>query len=228
MRRKYYDKHNSLYETRNNGNYNDFNESYKPLCSSRLFERIMLRENLSPALALFLNNISEKAELQIRANCAEAELYRIVGRQYGLTYEVGTDAAGFGTFRTDRYNHAGHNFTLLVGKNHKLSDLSDEQKTNIINASADADGFIDAFIKILSEKPREAILDQGAYSKLTGNIDGDAKQLLVTYFSNNQKKISSNLAQIKLKALECRNIPNGARIYMDFVESKVEQALLVA
>ena len=74
----------------------------------------------------------------------------------------------------------------------------------------------------------DLIIDQGAYSKLTGNIDGDAKQLLITYFSNNQKKISSNLAQIKLKADECKNIPNGAKIYNDFVKSKVEQALLVA
>lgn len=179
-------------------------------------------------LTEFLNSISDKAELQTQVNGAEAELYRIVGRLRGLVYDRGIDVKGFGTFKTNRYGIAGQNFTQLVGKNHKLSDLSEEQATNIINASADADAFIDAFIKILSRKPTEATLDQGAYSKLTGNIDGDAKQLLVTYFSNNQKKISSNLAQITLKALECRNIPNGARIYMDFVESKVEQALLVA
>lgn len=114
MRRRYYDRHNGLYETRNNGrrasrlyeDYNDFDESYRPSCGSRLFERVMLRENIAKIASAFISQLNVKGGNYLLKvpSAAEKVLYTIAFRNGGFARFEHEEDKAFGSMNTKAYD----------------------------------------------------------------------------------------------------------------------------
>jgi hypothetical protein len=98
MRRRYYDRHIGLRESNDIVITNDaLDESYRPSCGSRLFERVMLRENIAKITKEFFNTLRGKCKLYINdPHEAEKLLYSIAYRQlpeHYVTFDYREDAA---------------------------------------------------------------------------------------------------------------------------------------
>lgn len=126
MRRRYYDRHNGLYETRNNGrrasrlyeDYNDFDESDRPSCGSRLFERIMLRENIAEIVQEFTKQLNSKGGgyLLKVPSAAERVLYMTIyrhGQFARFEHDVDKNFASMNTKAYDEIQSSIQNDTSM-------------------------------------------------------------------------------------------------------------------